>query len=113
MAQYDPYYIEERMRELNWRLRRIDWNDRAKRHEIIAVDAMNQEYIAMTVKPGQLDDRVLTRLKEIDPTNGYNPFRELEKWQKQKERDEERKVEDMAYGMADTLYKPLIQDAFY
>lgn len=103
MAQFDIYHIEERMKELSWRLRRIEWNDRHKRHEIIAVDNLNMEYIAMTVKPGQLDGRILDRLKEIDPTNGYNPFRELERYERQKERAEERKITDMATDMAENL----------
>jgi hypothetical protein len=83
------------------------------KHKIIAIDKQGVEYTAMTVPLGQLDARVVHRMQEIDPKKGYRAFDEVERLTRQRERNEERKVEDMAHSMADMLHKPLIRDAFY
>lgn len=112
MGFNDIYHIEERLKEIDPNILRIDFDYDKQVHEIIAVDKLGAQYVAMTVKHGELDARVLKRMQEIDPRK-FNPFDELEKWQVQKERAEQRKVEDMARDFVDTFHAPLVRDAFY
>lgn len=101
---YDIYHIEERLQEVDPNILRIDFDPDTLRHEIVARDKANNEYVAMTVPLGKLDARVVERVKEIDPRRGYNPFDDIEKWMNDKERRENRRIEDMARDMADNVY---------
>lgn len=113
MAQFDLYNIEQRLQELDPNLLRIDFNFDTERHQIIAWDAKNkEEYIAMTVPWNELDARVVTHMQKINPTR-FNAFAELDKLMMQRERAEEKKLEDMSHSMADMLYKPLLADALH
>jgi hypothetical protein len=112
MAQYDLYNIEQRLQELDPNILRIDFDYDRERHQIIAWDAYNkEEYIAMTVPWNELDARVVLHMQRINPER-FNAFAELDKLNAIRERDQERKTEDMAHSMADMLYKPLLKDAF-
>lgn len=114
MAQLDLYNIEERLREWDENILRVDWDARKLRHRIICRDERTgEEYIAMTVPLGQLDARVVNRMMEINPKRGYNPFHEIDRARAAKERRDEIRISEMAHGMADVLHKPLINHAFY
>jgi hypothetical protein len=113
MAIYDVYNIEQRLQEYDDRVLRIDWNDRRKMHHIICWDPiLYEEYTAMTVPGGQLDQRVLYRMMEINPKH-FNALEDIDKANEQKERNDEKKVEDMAYAIGDMLHKPLVNHAIY
>lgn len=112
MAINDLYHIEDRLKEIDPNILRIDFNYDKKLHEIIAVDKLGTQYVAMTVKHGELDARVLQRIQQIDPRK-FNAFDEIGKWLHKKEIDEDKKVSEIARNMADTLRKPLIYDAMY
>jgi len=112
MAFNDLYNIEDRLKEIDPNILRIDFDYDKQLHEIIAVDKLGAQYVAMTVKHGELDARVIRRMQQIDPRK-FNPFDEVMEWHRKKERSEEKKVEDMARDFAENLRKPLIQDAFY
>lgn len=110
MAQYDVYDIERRLQEYDSRVLRIDFNESRGVHYIICWDPIVQEeYSAMTVPAGQLDARVERRMMEINP-NHFNAINDIDQHRANKERADERRVEDMARDMADTFYKPLIKD---
>lgn len=111
MAQYDIYHIEERLKEWHPAVLRIDWD--VNQHKIIMKDARDKEYTAMHVPFGHLDARVIHRMMEINPERGYSPFDEIDRNIRQRERDQERKIENIAYDMANTLHRPLIEDYFY
>lgn len=113
MALYDVYHIEERLREWHPAVLRIDFEERRKIHKVIMKDARGQEYTAMHVPLGELDARVIHRMMEINPERGYRAFDEINRNIRQREREQERKIEDMAYDMAETLRRPLIEDYFY
>lgn len=111
MAFADIYNIEDRLKRIDSRIIRIDFDHKKMRHSIIAWDEQDHdEYIAFTVPLGQLDARVEQELLRIRPGQ-YNAFDELREWEAKKERERESKIEDMARDMADTLYKPLLRDA--
>jgi hypothetical protein len=112
MAFGDVHNIEDRLKQIDDRILRIDFDHKKKRHHIIAWDSRElTEYIAFTVPAGQLN--ALTVLEFYRIRNGsYSAFDELRSWEAQKERDENRKLEEMAHSMADLLHKPLLQDAF-
>lgn len=111
MAFADLYNMEERLKQIDDRVMRIDFDMNKLRHNIIAWDPKEEdEYIAFTVPLGELDARVEYEFYRIR-NERYNAFDELRKWEAMKEREENRKIEDMAHGMADVLYKPLLRDA--
>ena len=112
LADYDVYHIEERLQELDPNILRVDFDNRRKLHRIICTDG-RAEYTAMTVPLGNLDSRVVTRMMEINPKRGYNPFHEIDKAAELKQKRDESRVSDIAYGMADIFFKPLTQHAFY
>jgi len=113
MADYDLYNIEDRLKEIDSRILRIDFNYERERHEIIAWDDTNKvEYIAFTVPWGQLDGRVEEELRRIRPER-YNAFEEWRQMEERRERAEEKKIEDLARDFAETFREPLIRDAFY
>ena len=113
MAVGDIHNIEERLNQIDPRIIRIDFDYHKERYKIIAWDEKEHcEYIAFTVPWGELDARVEREVYRIRPRPGYNPFDELRRMEEQKERDDERKIEDMARDMAETIYKPLLYDAF-
>jgi hypothetical protein len=113
MAQYDVFDIERRLKEYDPCLR-IEWDPEDCVHEVIYRNPVTtQDEIVMTVQPGQLDARVERRVKEIDRMRGYDPFKEIQKALDERDREQERKIEDLAYDMANTIRRPLIEDAFY
>lgn len=113
MAIYDVHNMEERLKQIDSLILRIDWCTNRKRHNIIAWDARNnEEYIAFSAAPGELDARVEREFYRIRNGN-YNAFDELREWEAKKELNEEKRIADTAAGMADVLYKPLLQDAGY
>ena len=113
MAIFDLYNIEQRLQEIDPNILRIDFNFDTERHQIIAWDAKNkEEYIAMTVPWKELDARVVVHMQKINPTR-FNAFAELDKMMQHREREEEKKLEDMSHSMADMLYKPLLADALH
>lgn len=113
VAKYDVYHIEERLKSWNPNVVRIDWDADREVHKIICQDAFKKEYVGMTVPFGKLDARVIHRMMEINPERGYNPFNELDDWFNKKDREDDHKMAEMAYGMADVLRKPLLNDALY
>lgn len=113
MSQYDLYYIEDRLKQWHPAVLRIDFEEQRKIHKVVMLDARGQEYTAMHVPLGELDARVIQRMMEINPERGYKAFDEIERNIQQREREQERKIEDMAYDMAETLRRPLIEDYFY
>jgi hypothetical protein len=108
----DIYHIEDRLREIDHNILRIDFDYDREMHKVVAVDKMGTQYTAMMVKHGELDARVVSKFQRIDPRK-FNPFDEVDQWLQKKDRDDEKKIEDMSRNMADLLHKPLIQDAFY
>lgn len=111
MAFADVYNIEDRLKQIDSRVLRIDFDRYRKRHNIIAWDEKAyDEYIAFTVPLGELDARVEVEFYRIR-NEQYNVFDELRAWEAKKERDEEIRIEDMSHSMADMLYKPLLRDA--
>lgn len=110
---YDLYNIEGRLKEMDPNILRIDFDYDKELHEIIAVDKLGTQYVAMTVKHGELDSRVITRMQEIDPRRGFRPFDELMNWMDQKAHNDEKKVEDMARDFAETIHRPLVEDYCY
>lgn len=111
MAFADIYHIEDRLKRIDNRILRIDFDHNKMRHSIIAYDDReHDEYIAFTVPLGQLDARVERELLRIRPGQ-YNAFDELREWEAKKEHDEEQRISEMAHSMADVLYKPLLRDA--
>ena len=113
MAKYDIYHIEERLREWHPSFVRLEWEDERKIHKVIMRDALNLEYTAMHVPHGQLDARVLYRMMEINPERGYNPFHEIDRNIRERERAENHRIEEMAYDFASNFRRPLIEDYFY
>lgn len=111
MAFADIHNIEERLQQIDNRIIRIDFDKNKLRHSVIAWDNRDEcEYIAFTVPHGQLDARVELEFYRIK-NGSYNAFDEIRAWEAKKERSEERKIEDMALGMAENLldsfrYKP-------
>lgn len=113
MAKYDVYDIERRLREFDDKILRIDFDERQGMHRIMCWDPVNkEEYIAMSVPAGELDVRVERRMMEINPAH-FNALAEFDRMKAERERAQDQKIEDMAYNMADMLYKPLLQDAGY
>ncbi|OAS19248.1 hypothetical protein [Paenibacillus oryzisoli] len=112
MAINDLYYIEDRLKEIDPNILRIDFDYDNLKHQVIAVDKLGTQYVAMTVKHGELDARVVRRIQQIDPRK-FNPFDDIGKWLHKKELDEDKKVNEIARGMAETLRKPLMHDAMY
>lgn len=113
MAKYDVHNMEERLKRIDDRILRIDFDNNRKRHNIVAWDSRGEEeYIAFSAAPGELDARVEHEFYRIRNGN-YNAFDELRAWEAQKERNDEKRIEENAAGMADVLYKPLLQDAGY
>lgn len=111
MAFADLYNIEDRLKQIDDRILRIDFDFNKLRHNVIAWDPKDEdEYVAFTVPLGELDARVEKDMYKIR-NEQYSAFDELRAWEAKKERDEERRIEDMAHGMADLLYKPLLRDA--
>ena len=108
----DIYHIEERLKELDSNILRVDFDWRSMRHHIICTDG-HEEYTAMSVPLGELDSRVVRRMQEIDPRRGYNPFREIDEANALKERRQDAEISDISRGMADVLYKPLMNHALY
>jgi hypothetical protein len=103
MALYDPYYIEERLKEYDPNIRRIDFDPRRGLHRIVCWDPyVEEEYIAMTCKAGELDARVYNRMREINPSH-FNALEEIQRAQAEKEREEERKINHMAQDWADNI----------
>jgi hypothetical protein len=111
MAEYDVYDIERRLKQYDDRILRIDFDHRRGLHRIICWDPIYyEEYTAMTVAAGQLDARVERRMMEINPKH-FNAIADIDAARAQKERQDERKIEDMARDFADVFHKPLIRDA--
>lgn len=112
MAIYDYYNIEQQLQEMDPNILRIDFNYSTERHQIICWDGkLKEEYIAMTVPWNELDSRVVTHMRRINPTR-FNAFDELDQMMLLREIEQEKKIEEIARGMADVLYKPLLKDAF-
>lgn len=112
MADYDYYNIEPQLQELDPNILRIDFDYDSEKHRIICWDPyLKEEYIAMTVPWKELDSRVVTHMRRINPTR-FNAFDELDQMMIKREIEQEKKVEEMAQSMADMLYKPLLKDAY-
>ncbi|HBS46285.1 MAG TPA: hypothetical protein DEA91_20765 [Paenibacillus sp.] len=112
MADYDYYNIEPQLQELDPNILRIDFDYRTEKHRIMCWDPyLKEEYIAMTVPWKDLDSRVVTHMRRINPTK-FNAFDELEQNMILREIEQEKKIEEMAHSMADMLYKPLLKDAY-
>ena len=112
MADYDYYNIEQQLQELDPNILRIEFDYSRERHKIICFDPyLKEEYIAMTVPWKELDSRVVTHMRRINPTR-FNAFAELDQLMIMREIEQEKKIEEMAASMADMLYKPLLADAF-
>lgn len=110
MAEFDVHDIERRICEYDPRIRRIDFNHKRGMHRIIGYDhTVDEEYIVMTVPAGQLDARVERRIMEINPDH-FNALEDIDAARVERERREERKVEDMARDFADVFHKPLVRD---
>jgi hypothetical protein len=113
MAQYDPFKIEERLKEYDPHLR-IEWDAEDQVHEVIYHNPLTtQDDIIMTVQPGQLDVRIYHRVIEIDRKRGYNPFKVVDDWIAKRDHDENKKIEDMARDFTDMLHKPLKENYLY
>jgi hypothetical protein len=111
MAFADIYNMQERLNRIDPRIIRIDFDFDKQRHNVIAWDAKeHDEYIAFTVPLGELDARVEKELYRIRPEN-YNVFDELRAFEAKREQEEDQRISEMAHGMADVLYKPLMRDA--
>lgn len=112
MAFADIYNMEQRLNQIDPRIIRIDFDSKRMRHKVVAWDEKNhEEYIAFTVPFGQLDARVEWDVYKSRPESSYDPFEEIRQSDIKKEREEDKKISDMAYSMADMLYKPLMRDA--
>ncbi|QHT61699.1 hypothetical protein GXP70_18110 [Paenibacillus lycopersici] len=102
MAQYDVHDIERRLREIDPKIIRIDFDHRRALHRIIAVDRLGDEYTAWTVPLGELDARQEREAYRINPER-YNAFDELRAAEAAKQRRQDAKVTDMATDMAENL----------
>lgn len=60
-----------------------------------------------------LDSRVVTHIKRIHTANGYSAVKELEAMRRRRERENERKQDDLAYNLAKDMYKPVKNLAYY
>jgi hypothetical protein len=110
MAFGDVYNIEQRLQQIDERILRIDFDFGKMRHNIIAWDPHDEdEYIAWTVPWGELDARVEKDFIKIRSPR-YNAFDEIRESEAKKERDEEKKMHEIAESMADVLYKPLMRE---
>lgn len=105
MAEFDLYGIEDRLREYDPELfRRIDFDHKRGLHRIICYDPiLREEYIAFTVKPGELDNRTVKEYMEIHPRNGFNLFRYFDEQRAIKERRDENRIRDMATDLAENI----------
>lgn len=112
MARFDVYHMEERLMAIDENIVGIMWNDKKERHEVMAVDARNELYIAFTVKHGELDGRWEQELRYLNPRRGYSAWKDLEKSWAEKERQDDKKIADMARDFADHLYQPMLRDAY-
>lgn len=111
MAFADVYHIEDRLKQVDERIIRIDFDYRKRKHLVIGWDSKeHEEYLAFTVPLGELDCRVEHELYRLRPEN-YNAFDEIRASEAKKQRDEDQKISDMAHEMGDMLYKPLLKDA--
>lgn len=113
MAQYDYYNIEQRLREIDENILRIDFDYKRERHKIICWDPyLREEYTAMTVPWNELDNRVVVDMMRMNPAK-FNALDELQQMMIKREIEAGKKIEEMAHSMADMLYKPLLRDAVY
>lgn len=111
MADYDYYNIEKQLQELDPKILRIDFDYSRERHLIMCWDpCLKEEYIAMSVPWRELDSRVVTHMRRINPEK-FNAFEELDRLTAIREAKQEKKIVEMSHSMADMLYKPLLADA--
>lgn len=105
MAQYDIYHIEERLKDYDPEIfRRIEFDEKRGLHRLICYDPKTrEEYIAFTVPHGKLDHRTVARYMEIHPKNGFNVFKYLDRELEKRERQQEKKISDMAHDLVDNI----------
>lgn len=60
-----------------------------------------------------LDSRVVAHIKRIHTANGYSATQELDVMRRRRERENERKQEDIAYNFAKDTYKSVKKLAYY
>lgn len=99
----DPYHIEERLQEYCSDLS-ILYNPDTNQWRV-----MDGDYCVMVVPYDMLDDRTYWHMRKIDKHNGFDVSKELRDNEEKMERENEKKVEDMAYWMAKDLRRPLIE----
>jgi|HigsolmetaGSP11D_1036233.scaffolds.fasta_scaffold17374_2 hypothetical protein len=105
MAKYDIYHIEERLQQYDPDyFRRIDFDEKRGLHRLICYDPVNrEEYVAFTVPAGKLDHRTVAKYMEIHPRNGFNIFKYLDQELNKREREQEKRISDMAHDLADNI----------
>jgi hypothetical protein len=107
MVVGDVFNIEKRLKEYDDELS-LKWSYHTGNYVVL-----HKGKHVMTVPHGELDARVITKMKQIDPRNGYDIMKDIEETNEKIKQDQQAKVADMAEQFAKDIRKPLIEDAFY
>lgn len=107
----DPYHIEERLQDYD-PLLYVLYNPHTDEHLIM--DEVTGTAVMKIPQVGfdQLDARVYWEIRRISPERGYSAIEEVEAKEARRQRDKDKRLEDMAYWMAKDLKKPL-EEAFH
>jgi hypothetical protein len=95
----DLYHIQERLQEYDPDLY-ILWNGKTGEH-LIMDGLMNVAVMKIPQKGFEvLDSRVVAHIKRIHTANGFSASKEIEKHEATLEREEQRKLDDIAQDFA-------------
>lgn len=108
----DIYHIEKQLQEYD-ELLYIMWNPNTG--EWLIMDGLMDAAVMKIPQIGfeTLDSRLIEHIKKIHTYNGFSAIHEIEEYEARKQREEEKKLEDLSYHMAKDLQKPLKEAFMY
>lgn len=110
VTKNDPYHIEERLKEVDPYLY-IMFNPNTGGH--LVMDGYTELAVMKIPQKGfeYLDDRAYWEIRRISPNRGYSAIKEVEERKARREREEQRKLDDLAYDFAKEA-SPAFKEAF-
>lgn len=108
----DPYHVEEQLQAYDKDLYLL-WNPTTNEH-LIMDDILNTAVMKIPQTNFEvLDSRIVSHIKRIHTATGFNASWEIQQADERREKEAQRKQDDMIYNMGKDTQKDVRQLAYY